>query len=84
MNEGYIELRNAIVRQAVVDYTSARKINAKLGDKPFLTKSEKERLDRAKRIISEVKIFFKSEWCKFLCGGVDPQYIFERIERGCK
>lgn len=84
IDNAYLELRNAIVGQAVYDYQSALKTRAKLQDKPFPTKSEKDRLARAKRMIYEVRTFFKSEWCKFLCGDVDTQYILERIERECK
>ena len=75
----YVDLRNAIIRQAVVDYRMAHKTKGHFDGLKQLTQTQKQILNGAKQTIAEIEAFFKSEWAEFLCDGVDPLYILRKI-----
>lgn len=64
----YENLANAIVVQAIQDYKSAKKV---------LRKNPNHIM--AKRTVSDVERFFRSDWYRVLTG-VDASWLMERIE----
>ncbi len=66
---GYQELANAIIVQAVYDYTSLLKKQKKRPDS-YRLKADKKALDR----------FFHSQWYATLTA-VDPDVLLERVKK---
>ena len=67
--DGYSELANAIIIQAVTDYRKARK---QLRRNPYFK--------NALRTLADVETFFYSDWFNQL-SDVDPDYILSRLSR---
>jgi hypothetical protein len=67
MNEGYTDLANAIVEQAVKDYIRALKI---LKKRPWS--------ESAKITIHEVEQFFRSDWYLQLTD-LDPETLIQKL-----
>lgn len=78
MNE-YLNLRNAIIRQAVIDYQEATRYVRKWRHRPK-NYDQEARYRHMERLLVEVDIFFRSDWAKTLCGEVDPMMIYEHIK----
>lgn len=85
MNE-YLNLRNAIITQAIDDYRKAGRYMRKWEDKDR-TYEQELKFRQAERMKKDVERFFRSDWAETLCGDVDPMMILRRLhgdERGVK
>lgn len=75
---GYYALAAAIVRQAVCDYTIAKKILAEKGTEKSKTWETRHGVF-ASHVIDEVQKFFRSQWFGTLCD-IDPERIIKKLE----
>lgn len=85
MNE-YLNLRNAIIKQAIDDYRKAVRYIRKWEGRCNTDKQEAA-FRRAELTKEDVERFFRSKWAQDLCGDVDPMMILRRLqgdERGVK
>ena len=80
-NEGCIELRNAIIKQAASDWKRAKNTENRLKDKKRTT-TEEQKYCQARFRIKEVESFFESDPAKDLCGNIDPMLILSRLKGG--
>lgn len=69
--ETWNQLANAIIFKAVEDW------------RYLCERLKKGKTQNANMFVSfkSLRRFFKSEWCAFLCGNLDPMLILNRLER---
>jgi hypothetical protein len=85
MNE-YLNLRNAIIKQAIDDYRKAGRYIRKWKGR-CNTRQRELAFQRAELMKEEVERFFRGKWAQDLCGNVDPMMILRRLhgdERAAK
>lgn len=70
--DGYQELANAVIIQAVKDYERALLLATGKGRSNTLKKAERK--------LNELREFFNSKWCNILSEGTDIDLLVERVE----